>query len=130
MVRGSYAYLDPNYEWRQVQYVADKDGFHVDPSVLPVASPLNLPHDTVAVANAKLQHQQLFEAIALRNSQLPVAPEVSHPQETKAVANNRAQFQSDFERIAAEHARLWRASILYLVWPFTFYLHQNRSSTR
>ena len=106
VVRGSYAYLDPNYEWRQVQYVADKDGFHVDPSVLPVASPLNLPHDTVAVANAKLQHQQLFEAIALRNSQLPVAPEVSHPQETKAVANNRAQFQSDFERIAAEHARL------------------------
>ena len=44
VIRGSYAYLDPNYEWRQVQYVADKEGFHVDPSVLPVANPVSHPH--------------------------------------------------------------------------------------
>lgn len=99
----------------------------MDPSVLPVASPLNLPHvgsglltpqfhdnvqDTLAVANAKLQHQQLFEAIALRNSQLPIPPKAAPPQETSAVANNRAQFQSDFERIAAEHARYGFPSII------------------
>ena len=43
VVRGSYAYLDPNYQWRHVQYVADKDGFHVDPAVLPQAAAVNHP---------------------------------------------------------------------------------------
>ena len=97
----------------QVQYVADKEGFHVDPSVLPVANPVSHPQvkltfynsfagksssifllnhilqDTVAVSNAKLHHQQLFDAIAVRNNQAPVVPAALLPVETAAVANTR-----------------------------------------
>merc|ERR1711974_140330 len=50
VVRGQYAYLDPNYQWQQVAYLADADGFHVDASSLPVANV-----DTPAVAAAKAQ---------------------------------------------------------------------------
>ena len=64
MVRGSYAYLDPNYQWQQVhkyflqkyeiflprlfvqvEYVADSAGFHV-------AGPVSHPADTAAVSAA------------------------------------------------------------------------------
>ena len=109
----------------KVSYVADQDGFHVDPSVLPVASPVSHPHvgysnleclmdwptfikiqDTAAVSRAKLQHQELYTAIALRNSQAPAAPQVLLPAETPAVAEVRTQFASQFEKIAAEHARI------------------------
>ena len=38
VIRGGYAYLDPNHKWQKVEYVADENGFHVDPSVLPVAN--------------------------------------------------------------------------------------------
>merc|ERR1711971_330734 len=106
VIRGSYAYLDPNQEWRQVQYVADQDGFHVDPSVLPVASPVSHPHDTAAVSQAKLQHQELYDAIALRNSQVPVAIQRPRLAESPAVARVRSEFASQFERISAEHARI------------------------
>jgi len=106
VVRGSYAYLDPNYKWQQVQYVADKDGFHVDPALLPVANPVVHPKDTVAVTSARLQHQQLFDAIALRNSQAPVNVVQNLPVESAAVANVRNQFHAQFDQIAAEHARI------------------------
>ena len=55
---------------------------------------------------AKLQHQELYTAIALRNSQAPAAPQVLLPAETPAVAEVRTQFASQFEKIAAEHARI------------------------
>merc|ERR1719418_416385 len=42
-VRGSYAYLDPNYQWQQVEYVVDSAGFHV-------AGPVSHPADTAAVS--------------------------------------------------------------------------------
>ena len=57
------------------------------------------------MSQAKLQHQQLFESIALRNSEAPAVPQAGLPLETAAVANNREQFQQQFQDIAAEHAR-------------------------
>ena len=72
--------------------------------------------DTAAVSQAKLQHQQLFDAIALRNSQAPAVPQAGLPLETAAVANNREQFQQQFADIAAEHAR-------YLGNSFSLYLY-------
>ena len=129
VVRGSYAYLDPNYQWQQaseyfygvsiiftptfvqVEYVADSAGFHV-------AGPVSHPADTAAVSAARLQHAQLYDAIAVRNSQLPVAPLVPAPapaapapQETAAVANLRSSFHQQFEQIAAEHARWGQLNI-------------------
>ena len=38
MIRGGFAYLDPNFQWQQVEYVADENGFHVD-SANPVSHP-------------------------------------------------------------------------------------------
>ena len=61
--------------------------------------------DTVAVSSARLQHQQLFDAIALRNSQAPVNVVQPLPVESAAVANVRNQFHAQFDQIAAEHAR-------------------------
>ena len=130
VVRGSYAYLDPNYQWQQVhkyflqkyeiflprlfvqvEYVADSAGFHV-------AGPVSHPAETAAVRAARLQHAQLYDAIAVRNSQLPVAPLVPAPapaapapQETAAVANLRSSFHQQFEQIAAEHARWGQQNI-------------------
>ena len=43
MIRGGYAYLDPNNEWQKVEYVADDNGFHVDSSALPIANPVAHP---------------------------------------------------------------------------------------
>ena len=122
MIRGGYAYLDPNYKWQKVEYVADENGFHVDPSVLPVANLVAHPRvqsmliqmafitsyiqDTVAVAQAKANHQNLYEQIALRNSQIPVAPQAFANVETAAVASHREAFHKQFDQIAAEHARL------------------------
>ena len=74
--------------------------------------------DTAAVSQAKLQHQQLFDAIALRNSQAPAVPQAGLPLETAAVANNREQFQQQFADIAAEHTR-------YLGHSFSLYLYST-----
>lgn len=78
MIRGAYAYLDPNWEWRKVKYVADPEtGFRILPgSTNPhpkrndgdgqfVKLPL-LPRDTPAVAKAKERHQELFQQLAQR----------------------------------------------------------------
>ena len=43
VIRGGYAYLDPNYQWQKVEYIADENGFHVDSSALPVANPVQHP---------------------------------------------------------------------------------------
>jgi len=103
VIRGGFAYLDPNFQWQQVEYVADENGFHVDSSALPVANPVSHPQDTAAVAKAKAAHQALFEQIALRNSEVPV---VQPNAETPAVASHRDAFHKQFEKIAAEHARI------------------------
>ena len=84
--------------------MADSAGFHV-------AGPVSHPADTAAVSAARLQHAQLYDAIAVRNSQLPVAPLVPAPQETAAVANLRSSFHQQFEQIAAEHARWGQQNI-------------------
>ena len=57
------------------------------------------------MTSARLQHQQLFDAIALRNSQAPVNVVQNLPVESAAVANVRNQFHAQFDQIAAEHAR-------------------------
>eukprot|EP00090_Calanus_glacialis_P018986 TRINITY_DN2930_c1_g1_i4.p1 TRINITY_DN2930_c1_g1~~TRINITY_DN2930_c1_g1_i4.p1 ORF type:complete len:194 (-),score=57.64 TRINITY_DN2930_c1_g1_i4:113-694(-) len=106
VIRGGYAYLDPNHKWQKVEYVADENGFHVDPSVLPVANLVAHPRDTVAVAQAKANHKNLYEQIALRNSQIPVAPQAFANVETAAVASHREAFHKQFDQIAAEHARI------------------------
>lgn len=108
MIRGGYAYLDPNNEWQKVQYVADDNGFHVDSSALPIANPVAHPRDTYAVAKAKANHENLYQRIALTNSKVQVAPNALHRQlqHTAAVTSNRAAFHKQFDQIAAEHARI------------------------
>lgn len=56
VVRGSFSYVDPRYQVRTVEYVADKHGFH------PLLS--NPVADTPTVAAAKQKHAELFEKIA------------------------------------------------------------------
>ena len=88
VIKGSYAYLDPNWKWQkvrnsfflsqerlsqsfktQVQYVADPEtGFHVlNKDGAPAEA--HLPLDTAEVAKAKARHKALFEAIANRHKQ-------------------------------------------------------------
>ncbi|XP_023331104.1 uncharacterized protein LOC111703403 isoform X2 [Eurytemora carolleeae] len=106
VIRGSYAYLDPNYEWQKVSYVADENGFHVDSANLPQPNPLKHPEDTIAVTKAKTNHARLYQEIALRNSQVPV-PIISTPNvESAAVAAKRSEFQEQYAQIVAEHARI------------------------
>merc|ERR1719391_1595300 len=65
VVRGQYAYLDPNYQWQQVAYLADADGFHVDASNLPVANV-----DTPAVSEQRLKFADQFAAIAQEHARI------------------------------------------------------------
>lgn len=115
-IKGSYAYLDPNFQWRQVKYEATKEGgFKIiggtEPEV-PIHTVYG-PIDSVAVQRAKAEHALLFEQIAARNAQPPLPPQASPPTDTRAVqkvkaqhANLRAKIQQQHDRIAAEHARL------------------------
>merc|ERR1711892_1227646 len=82
VIRGGYAYLDPNQQWQKVEYVADENGFHV-------ANPISHPKDTVAVAEAKAIHQDLYDQIAIRNSIVPVVAPVVLNAGTPAVARHR-----------------------------------------
>ncbi|TRY73508.1 hypothetical protein TCAL_01551 [Tigriopus californicus] len=100
VVRGSYAYLDPNWKWQKVSYLADPDtGFHVLESTAGDAS--SLPEDTPVVAEAKAKHKALYDQIAQRDQ---VQPE--SPKESKAVEDKRIEHYSAFERIRAEHAAI------------------------
>ena len=51
IIQGSYTYLDPNWKWRKVEYVADEEGFHVLPGSTPVEA--SLPEETPVVAAAR-----------------------------------------------------------------------------
>merc|ERR1712083_1053513 len=101
VVRGQYAYLDPNYQWQQVAYLADANGFHVDASNLPIANV-----DTPAVAAARAQHEALFGHLAQVNSQAPVEVVRQGPVETATVIKQRSKFAEQFAAIAEEHARI------------------------
>lgn len=91
-VRGQYSYIDPSKRIRTVEYVADQNGFH--PS-------LSIPNDdTPVVAQAKLQHAELYEKIAARNS----VPHLYIPKDTRTVAAAKNRHIDLYERIAAEHA--------------------------
>ena len=76
--------------------------------------------DTVAVAQAKANHQNLYEQIALRNIQIPVAPQAFANVETAAVASHREAFHKQFDQIAAEHARwdYWHDIAEYFIMCF------------
>merc|ERR1711892_1446681 len=89
VIRGGYAYLDPNQQWQKVEYVADENGFHVD------SSALSHPKDTVSVAEAKANHHDLYDQIAIRNSIVPVVAPVVLNAETPAVAGHRDAFHVD-----------------------------------
>merc|ERR1711983_617254 len=99
-VRGSYTYLDPNWTWQTIKYVADPDGgFRImEGSTLGL-----LPKDTAAVQKAKAEHDALFQMIAQRNSVPPAVPVLK---ETKAVQNQRRQHAALFQKIAEEHRLL------------------------
>ncbi|XP_068087099.1 cuticle protein 10.9 [Anabrus simplex] len=56
VVRGTFSYVDPRFQVRTVEYVADQQGFH------PVLS--NPVADTPTVAAAKQKHAELFDRIA------------------------------------------------------------------
>ncbi|KAK8741149.1 hypothetical protein OTU49_002525 [Cherax quadricarinatus] len=55
ITRGVFRYVDPRHKVQEVVYFADEGGFHVEAS--------NLPQETLAVQNARLKHQELFEKI-------------------------------------------------------------------
>ena len=57
------------------------------------------------MAEAKANHQNLYEQIAIRNSIVPVVAPVLSNVETPVVARHRDAFHKQFDQIAAEHAR-------------------------
>lgn len=103
VIKGSYAYLDPNWKWQKVGYVADEDGFHITDSSPGAAG----PEDTPAVAAAKARHQALFQQIAERHraQNSDVVPYAGN-EETEAVKQKRQEHAEEFQRIAEEHARI------------------------
>jgi len=116
-IKGSYAYLDPNFQWRQVKYEATKEGgFQIVGGVEPEPVTTTVggrPVDTVAVQRAKAEHALLFDQIATRNSHPPTPLAAHPPADTLAVSTAklehealRYEIQLQHDRIAAEHARL------------------------
>lgn len=69
---GMFAYVDPRYQVRTVEYVADAQGFH------PVLS--NPVADTPTVAAAKAQHADLYARIAAEHARIAAErdPEQEH----------------------------------------------------
>jgi hypothetical protein len=69
---GMFAYVDPRYQVRTVEYVADANGFH------PVLS--NPVADTPTVAAAKAQHADLYARIAAEHARIAAerGPEEEH----------------------------------------------------
>jgi hypothetical protein len=57
-----FAYVDPRYQVRTVEYVADAQGFH------PVLS--NPVADTPTVAAAKAKHADLYARIAAEHARI------------------------------------------------------------
>lgn len=108
-IRGSYTYLDPNWTWQTIKYVADPDGgFRIlEGSTLGSASQ---PRDTKAVQKAKAEHEALFKLIAARNQIPPSEVEeptvVEPPRETVAVQQKRRQHAQLFQQIADQHKRV------------------------
>lgn len=109
-IRGSYAYLDPNWKWRQVEYVATEEGgFQVVGGTVDEAKP---PVDTVAVQQAKANHAYLYDQIAVRNAHPPAQPPVPAyavgrlPSQSRAVEKARAEHQDRFRQIQAQHQEI------------------------
>ncbi|KAJ3620663.1 hypothetical protein MTP99_004592 [Tenebrio molitor] len=100
VVQGSYSYVDPRYQIRTVEYIADKNGFH------PVLnkSPPPLPSDTPVVAAAKNRHLVQFAKIANAHNAAPGTVVVP----VDSVAVNRAKDKHFllYQKIAEEHARI------------------------
>ncbi|GJQ85277.1 hypothetical protein Trydic_g23176 [Trypoxylus dichotomus] len=98
VVQGTYSYVDPKFQIRTVDYVADKNGFH------PVLnfSPPPLPQDSAAVAAAKQRHLADFDAIANSHQ----SGQVIVPAQTPAFQRIATKHNALYEQIAAEHARL------------------------
>ncbi|XP_072382359.1 uncharacterized protein [Diabrotica undecimpunctata] len=100
LVQGSYSYVDPKFRIRKVDYVADKDGFHVTSNDDVPA----LPSDTPVVAAAKINHLRKYAAIADAQQASPV--QVFVPADTVAVQYAKNKHLSLYEKIAADHARI------------------------
>ncbi|KAK7874378.1 hypothetical protein R5R35_007840 [Gryllus longicercus] len=82
VVRGSYAWVDPRFQVRRVEYVADAHGFH------PVlSSPVA---DTPAVAAAKQRHAALYERIAAEHARLAAQRQEEAARAAAEEADNRA----------------------------------------
>ncbi|KAK9754143.1 Insect cuticle protein [Popillia japonica] len=98
VVQGTYSYVDPKFQIRTVDYVADKNGFH------PVLnfSPPPLPQDSAAVAAAKQRHLAQYQAIADAHQ----SGQVLVPVQTPAFQRIATKHNDLYEQIAAEHARL------------------------
>ncbi|KAJ8910089.1 hypothetical protein NQ315_013226 [Exocentrus adspersus] len=100
IVQGSYSYVDPRYQIRTVEYIADRSGFH---PILNDAVP-DLPSDTPVVAAAKENHLRRYAAIANAHQVAPGQAVV--PADTKAVQFAKNRHFTLFQQIAEEHARL------------------------
>lgn len=92
--------MDPKFQIRTVDYVADKNGFH------PILNktPPPLPSDSPVVAAAKERHLKQYAAIANERQALP--GEVLVPLDTLTVERAKARHLSLYEKIAEEHRRL------------------------
>ncbi|XP_050305413.1 cuticle protein 6-like [Anthonomus grandis grandis] len=100
VVQGSYSYVDPSFQIRKVDYVADQYGFH---PVLNKNVP-DLPSDTPAVAAAKERHLVQYSRIADAHQHAPQVATL--PVETRAVQYAKNKHFDLFEKIAEEHARI------------------------
>lgn len=92
--------MDPRFQVRTVDYIADKNGFH--PILNKTPSPV--PRDTPVVAAAKDRHLRQYAAIAAARHANP--GEVIVPVDTVAVDIAKQRHLALFEKIAHEHAKI------------------------
>ncbi|XP_034945204.1 uncharacterized protein [Chelonus insularis] len=100
VIHGTYAYIDPKFKIRTVDYTADKNGFH--PILKNFEDVQKLPEDSEAVKLEREKHFRLYNKIASAQANPGNADQVL-PRETYSVAKARNHHMELFRKIAAEH---------------------------
>ncbi|CAG9770375.1 unnamed protein product [Ceutorhynchus assimilis] len=99
VVQGSYAYVDPKLQIRKVDYIADRNGFHI-----LNLNPPSAPNDTPVVAAAK--HRHLVQYAKIADAHQRTQEVASVPRDSQAVQFAKNKHYTLFQKIADEHARI------------------------
>lgn len=95
-VRGAFSYIDPRNEVRTVEYTADENGFHPQ-----LSHPVQ---NTRAVDLATQRHFELYNKIALRNSDPNYVQAVPQPKNSAAVNRATQRHLELYDKIASRNS--------------------------